>query len=72
MNNVRIKVVRVRKVMPKKNVGSYEGWKLQMADQVRQAASAGYKIVFVDELTFTNRTMKSMEYSGKYNNIQID
>ena len=70
--NVRLKVVRLRKVMPDLIKLDFEQLHAQLNERVTSAVETRRKIIFVDEVCFTRSTILKRALSSKGHNICID
>ena len=71
-NGVKRKIVRQEKLRPSHIRDNLEESKCKKLAEINAAVAEGRKILWLDELNFTKRTLQSREWSAKNSNLAID
>ena len=69
---MKLKVVRLRKVMPPAIRMDFINLHRQLSVEMRRAERTKRKIVYLDEVVFTKTTMLMKAYSSKGTNISVN
>jgi hypothetical protein len=70
-HGIRRKVVANAKCYPEKHLASYSVWKTTLQKQMRLAAERGLRIVWLDEVNFTKKSIQTVEWSARHRNLCI-
>ena len=69
---IRRKVVRMVKVPPPGKAHDYERLREMASMKLQAAVDKGVKVIYVDEVAFTKKTIQTRDYSNKYENLQLN
>ena len=71
-HGIKRKIVRQEKLRPSHIRDNLTESKRKKLDEINAAVAAGRKILWLDELNFTKRTLQSKEWSPKHSNLSVD
>ena len=71
-HKIRKKVVRMVKVPPVDKTDEYEKLRITARNRLQVAVDRKARIIFVDEVAFTKKTIQKRDYSNKYDNLKLN
>ena len=71
-NGIKRKKVRMEKVIPQKLKDNFAEQCQQLLNKLDQVKREGRKLVYLDEINFTKRSLKLVEWSGRSTNLSVD
>ena len=71
-HGIKRKIVRQEKLRPSHIRDNLEESKRKKLAEINAAIAEGRKMLWLDELNFTKRTLQSKEWSSKNTNLSVD
>ena len=71
-HHIRRKVVRMVKVAPPDKSKDYERLREMACTKLQAAVDNGIRVIYVDEVAFTKKTIQTRDYSNKYENLKLN
>ena len=71
-HGIKRKKVASVKVYPQRHLASYHKWRQIILQKLKEVGDYGLKIIYLDEVNFTKRSLQTLEWSGKYSNLCVN